>query len=149
MSKFSVKQFFRSSCMLFRGAENNIRTRTRKVVSSILTWSSEFFLSFLVLEVFFFKNKKKTCFQLPKPYTSYVHFVHSLKQRSIRWSKKHISSGRKSSSAFRWTSGHDREAASLFMSLAPLHASRISAHALNTLLTLKEKTEDCLQTYVD
>ena len=86
-------EFFRSSC--FFGSGNNVQTRTRRVVSSILTWSSEFFLSFLVLEIFFFQNKKETCFQLPKPYTSYVHFVHSLKQRSIRWSKKHISSEKK------------------------------------------------------
>ena len=86
-------EFFRSSC--FFGSGNNIQTRTQRVVSSILTWSSEFFLSFLVLEIFFFQNKKKTCFQLPKPYTSFVYFVHSLKQGSIRWSKKHISSGKK------------------------------------------------------
>ena len=78
-------EFFRSSC--FFGSGNNVQTRTRRVVSSILPWSSEFFLSFLVLEIFFFQNKKETCFQLPKPYTSYVHFVHSLKQ--------HISSGKK------------------------------------------------------
>ena len=86
-------EFFRSSC--FFGSGNNIQTRTQRVVSSILTWSSEFFLSFLVLEIFFFQNKKKTCFQLPKPYTSFVYFVHSLKQGSIRWSKKHIFSGKK------------------------------------------------------
>ena len=86
-------EFFRSSC--FFGSGNNVQTRTRRAVSSILPWSSEFFLSFLVLEIFFFQNKKETCFQLPKPYTSYVHFVHSLKQRSIRWSKKHNSSGKK------------------------------------------------------
>ena len=85
-------EFFRSSC--FFGSGNNIQTRTRRGVSSILTWSSKI-PSFLVLEIFFFQNKKKTCFQLPKPYTSYAHFVHSLKQGSIRWSKKHISSGKK------------------------------------------------------
>ena len=63
----------------FFGSGNNIRTRTRRLVSSILTWSSESFLSFLVLEIFFFQNKNKRCFQLPKPFTSFC----SLKEGSI------------------------------------------------------------------
>ena len=96
----------------FFASGNNIQTRTRRLVSSILSWSSESFLSFLVLEIFFFQNKNKRCFQLPKPFTSFC----SLKQGSI----------------MEFCSG-------------PLHASRISAHALTTLRTikrLKKKTKD-------
>lgn len=116
----------------------------RRVVSSILIWSSEFFLSRLVLEIPFFQNKKKRCFQLPKPYTSYVHLAHSLKQHSSR-----TTNASQVFRKFRWIYGHDSGRVSLFLSSAPLHASRISAHALTTLLTLKEKTKDCLQSYVD
>lgn len=46
MSKCSLKQFFWSR--IFFDSGNNIRTRARTVVSWILTWSSNFFLSFLV-----------------------------------------------------------------------------------------------------
>ena len=46
MSKCSLKQFFRSR--FFFDSGNNIGTRARTVVSSILSWSSDFFLSFLV-----------------------------------------------------------------------------------------------------
>ena len=54
-----VKTRFNTSQILYReslGGLSSVRTRTRRVVSSILTWSSEFFRNFLVLEFFFFQK---------------------------------------------------------------------------------------------
>ena len=69
-----VKTMFNTSQILYReslGGLSSVRTRTWRVVSSILTWSSEFFRNFLVLEFFFFQKIFMSYIQTPFMLTSY------------------------------------------------------------------------------
>ena len=69
-----VKTMFNTSQILYReslGGLSSVRTRTWRVVSSILTWSSEFFRNILVLEFFFFQKIFMSYIQIPFMLTSY------------------------------------------------------------------------------
>ena len=135
-------EFFRSSCFFAV-----IRTRTGS--------QGREFDSHLELRIFSEPSGVRN-FLLPKqkekmfPVAEAIHVLRS--SRTSLSLKQHSSRTTNASQVFRkfrWIYGHDSGRVSLFLSSAPLHASRISAHALTTLLTLKEKTKDCLQSYVD
>ena len=108
-SKFSMQQFFRSSC--FFGSGNNIQTRTRRVVSSrwLSPGAQNFFWAFWCKKSSSSKIKRKdVSIEIAEAINvlrSFRSFTETTQHDGI---KNTIPQQSKSSSAFRWTSSHDR-----------------------------------------